>query len=237
MQEFNFNVTGAERKRLVSAISEVLNAPAKYLGAPSFAYEVGGYNISIDGVVTGEENQNLFAGLAEYGFTPEQKLQEETSAQTEPETNRLVIEYPLDGFTLKAIDNLTKMVFAKEELIKKALGAEELPIQIPDEQHIAFPWFSIDSDGDTVNAYAQFITALCKTAKDKKRVTSTAPEVFENEKFAMRVWLISLGMVGTEFSTARKLMMKNLNGNSGWRYGKPEKIIPATEGSEVQCDE
>ena len=130
----------------VSAISEVLNAPAKYLGAPSFAYEVGGYNISIDGVVTGEENQNLFAGLAEYGFTPEQKLQEETSAQTEPETNRLVIEYPLDGFTLKAIDNLTKMVFAKEELIKKALGAEELPIQIPDEQHIAFPWFSIDSD-------------------------------------------------------------------------------------------
>lgn len=41
----------------------------------------------------------------------------------------------------------------------------------------------------------------------------------------MRIWLIGLGMVGTEFSMARKLMMKNLKGNSGWRYGKPENII------------
>ena len=233
MQEFNFNVTGSERKRLVGAISEVLNAPAIYLGAPSFAYEVGGYNISIDGLVTGEENQNLFESLAECGFTPEQNIQEEISAQKEPEINKLVIEYPLDGFTTKAIENLRKMVAAKEELIKKTLDVEELPILVLNDR-IAFPWFLVNSDGDTVNAYTQFVVVLCKTAKEKKRITAKAPKSgFENERFSMRVWLIGLGMVGTEFSVARKLMMKNLDGNSGWRYGKPEKTALATEVSEA----
>ena len=33
-----YNLTGADRKRLVTAISEITGAPAKYLGAPSFAY-------------------------------------------------------------------------------------------------------------------------------------------------------------------------------------------------------
>ena len=35
--ELNFNCTSNERKRLVNAISEITGAPAKYLGAPSFA--------------------------------------------------------------------------------------------------------------------------------------------------------------------------------------------------------
>ena len=33
-----YNLTGSDRKRLVTAISEITGAPAKYLGAPSFAY-------------------------------------------------------------------------------------------------------------------------------------------------------------------------------------------------------
>lgn len=129
------------------------------------------------------------------------------------------------------------MVTAKEKLIKKALGTVELPISVLNDR-ITFPWFLVDSDGDTVSAYSQFIAALCKTAKEKKRITAKAPKSgFENERFSMRVWLIGLGMVGAEFSMARKLMMKNLDGNSGWHYGKPEKIVPVTEESEVQFNE
>lgn len=259
MQEFNFNITGTDRKRLVGAISEILNAPMKYLGAPTFAYEVGSYHIDKNGLVTGEHDLNLFVGLAGRGFEPEQsrtfhlitprgtllirdhfetaeeaRAAEETASDTEPEITRLVIEYPLDGFTPEAIDNLTKMVLAKEALLKKALGAEELPIQIPDDQRIAFPWFSIETDSDTATAYTQFIAALCKTAKEKKRVTAKAPEAFENEKFAMRVWLIGLGMIGAEFGAARKLLMRNLSGDSGWRYGKPEKAAPAAGESPAE---
>ena len=37
MQDFKFNVTGTERKKLVGAISEILNKPINYLGAPTFS--------------------------------------------------------------------------------------------------------------------------------------------------------------------------------------------------------
>ena len=38
--EFKFNVTGSDRKRLVASITEITECPAKYQGAPSFAYDV-----------------------------------------------------------------------------------------------------------------------------------------------------------------------------------------------------
>jgi len=39
--ELKYNVTGNERKSLVGAISAAVIAPTKYLGAPTFVYEVG----------------------------------------------------------------------------------------------------------------------------------------------------------------------------------------------------
>ena len=42
----------------------------------------------------------------------------------------------------------------------------------------------------------------------------------ENPKFAMRTWLIRLGMVGAEFSTARSFLTKNLDGDAAFRYGR-----------------
>lgn len=61
--QINYNVTGEKRKSLVGVISQELNAPAKYLGAPTFSYEVGGYHIDKNGVVTGEDNYELIADL------------------------------------------------------------------------------------------------------------------------------------------------------------------------------
>lgn len=253
MQEFKFNVTGTERKKLAGAISEILNAPMNYLGAPTFAYEVGNYHIDKNGLVTGEHDLNLFAGLAGHGFkaeqnsteeasategipeieSPESPAAEETTADTETEITRLVIEYPLNGSTSEVIDNLTKMVLAKEALLKKALGAEELPIQIPDDQRIAFPWFSIDTESDTATAYTQFIAALCKTAKEKKRVTAKAPETFENEKFAMWVWLIGLGMIGFYKPIFSHIFMSE---SAGYPQGHPAFLSEVGSGRISQSE-
>jgi len=232
MQEFNFNVTGTDRKGLAGAISEILNTPTNYLGAPTFGYEVGGYRIDKNGVVTGEYNQTLFTELAERGFEPEETTTEE------PRADRLAIEMPLDGFTPDSIENLCKMVKAKENLLMTALGADDLPIQVL-EDRIRFPWFPLTEDSERVNAYAGLIAALCTTAKEKKRVTAKAQDGFENEKFAMRVWLIGLGCVGAEYKYLRKIMGEFLGGNSAFRYGKPEKEAPTEEApaaaeSEVQ---
>lgn len=61
--KIDYNVTGPKRKELVNAVSQVLSAPSKYLGAPTFAYEVGGYNIDRNGVLEGEDNPGLVADL------------------------------------------------------------------------------------------------------------------------------------------------------------------------------
>lgn len=61
--KINYNATGAKRKSLVAAISQELNVPIKYLGAPTFTYEVGDYHIDKSGVVTGPDNLDLEADL------------------------------------------------------------------------------------------------------------------------------------------------------------------------------
>lgn len=61
--KINYNKTGAERKSLVAAISQELNLPTKYLAAPSFAYEVGGYRIDKNGTLEGADNLNLVADI------------------------------------------------------------------------------------------------------------------------------------------------------------------------------
>ncbi|MGI6316185.1 MAG: virulence protein [Christensenellales bacterium] len=66
--ELKYNVTGSERKSLVGAISTALDAPTKYLGAPTFAYEVGGYHIDKDGTLTGPDNLDLEDALHQAGF-------------------------------------------------------------------------------------------------------------------------------------------------------------------------
>lgn len=64
----NYNVTGSERKSLVGAISTALDAPTNYLGAPTFAYEVGKYHIDKAGVLTGPDNLELEDALHQQGF-------------------------------------------------------------------------------------------------------------------------------------------------------------------------
>ena len=57
--KLKYNVTGSGRKSLVGAISTVLDAPTKYLGAPTFAYEVGSYHIDKVGTLTGPDSLDL----------------------------------------------------------------------------------------------------------------------------------------------------------------------------------
>jgi hypothetical protein len=75
--EFNYKVTGNDRKRLVSAIGEILEVPPKYLGAPTFAYEVDYITIDKNGIVSfddradSDEIEMLVEALLEKGFEPE----------------------------------------------------------------------------------------------------------------------------------------------------------------------
>ena len=137
---------------------------------------------------------------------------------------KLTISIPRDKLADDALARLRIMVSNKEELFKRALLADELPIIVTEDQ-VSFPWFTLTGVAGESTAYAQFITALCKMASEQKRVLDK-PYDGDNDRFAMRIFIVRLNMKGAEFALARKLMMKHLDGNSGWRYedsaNKPE---------------
>ncbi len=266
--ELKYNVTGSERKSLVAAISQELNAPTKYLGAPTFAYEVGGYHIDKVGTLTGPDSLDLEDSLHQAGFDADgdtrkydepdtyesglggmgampslEELEAEAYAEREmkrmaveaqnvpdysnrgqyggdeiPEKQEgigLVIEMPRSSFTDTALENLNRLVESKGSLIKKALGAETLEIEITEDK-VRFPWFEEGANPDAVKAYTHFVTALCEMAKNQKRITAKEKET-DNDKYAFRCFLLRLGFIGSEYKEERKILLKNLSGSSAFR--------------------
>jgi hypothetical protein len=140
--------------------------------------------------------------------------------EPEPELDQAVIEYPLDSMTPAAIDNLRKMVAAKEELIKLAIGAQALPIEVL-EDRIAFDWLQT-ADPEMVYALSTFIAALCRTAREKKRVTATPQPTGVNDRYRFRCFMLHIGMIGSEYAKARTKLMAPLQGDSGYLYGPPK---------------
>ena len=234
-----FNRTGAERKALVTAMGEILEVKPRYLGMPTAAYEVDYFTIDRNGTVEfddradSEEIENLLEALANRGFVaepqetaedaPEKETASDTAvADTEPQGENvgLTVAIPLENV---AVGNLTKLLDAKGGLIKKALGIDELPIEIGEDK-VCFPWFSELPDADEVQAYTHFISALCEMAKNAKRVTATEKEV-DNEKYAFRCFLLRLGFIGAEYKTERKILLKNLSGSSAFKSGERKEAV------------
>ena len=218
-----FNVDGESRKAMVKAIENELGVKATYLGVPSCAYQIGGFKVGklgelefADGEINEEISKVIDACILATGVTPE-GLTEAESAQEEAENTQeeapmLTISVPLDKVK---VGNLTALVDAKAGLIRKALGTQDLRIDV-DEEKVSFPWFSGDLDADTVQAYTEFIGALCKMSVNQKRVQAREKPV-ENEKYAFRCYLLRLGFIGAEYKQTRKVLLKNFEGSSAFR--------------------
>lgn len=236
--KIEFNRTGAERKALVQAMGEILEVKPKYLGMPTAAYQVDYFHIDKNGGVEfddradSEEIENLLERLEERGIiavpaeTAQEGGTEEESTDAgnnaeEPETAPqeenagLTVAVPL-GMVL--CGNLTKLLEAKGSLIKKALGIDDLRIEI-DEEKVSFPWFSETLDAESAKAYTHFISALCEMSRNQKRITAKEKAV-DNEKYAFRCFLLRLGFIGTEYKGERKILLKNLSGSSAFKNGE-----------------
>jgi hypothetical protein len=211
--EIKYNATGPDRKRLVQAIAKIVESEAKYLGVPSCAYQVDNFTISKDGILSFDELTNsgeaeqLIERLCEMGF----------EAEVEEVTDGLCIELPLKDTTEAAIDNLRRMVDSKATLIKKALGANSLEIEVTEER-IRFPWFDHIPEPEVTSAAAHFLGHLLDAAKSHKRVTAKEKET-DNEKYAFRCFLLRLGFIGDEFKETRRTLLRNLTGSAAFRTG------------------
>lgn len=67
-----------------------------------------------------------------------------------------------------------------------------------------------------LKAYIQLCLAMSQLAK-MLRTASPKQQQEENPKYAFRCWMLRLGFIGEEFETARKILLRNMDGNSAWR--------------------
>lgn len=252
--QIQYNVTGERRKALVAVMRDALQDTTRYLGAPSFAFQVGAYTVDRNGTILCPEGCDivevdmLMRELERDGFVgervgePATQQSESTEAAVAAEStaplatavgtteirtdgaDRLSIELPKDGMTPAAMENLRRLVASKATLLKRALGTDSLPI-IEYEDRIAFAWFYPTNEQAELLAYSRLLVGLCTLARTLKRA-SGLEQPAENEKYAFRCFLLRLGFIGAECKEARKILLRNLTGNVAF------KSVQGTEGAE-----
>ena len=211
-----YNVQGAARKELVTAIERLTGQKAKYLGMPSAAYKIGDYEVSKDGTLSWpdlndadldllSQRELMMERLCELGFEATYPGCEESSEVD------LAVTIPIEKVN---VENLNCLLEAKGELIKKALQIDSFKF-ITNENTITFPWFK-EAAPEVIAAYTKFISAICEMSVNQKRVTAK-PRKDENEKYAFRCFLLRLGFIGDEFKADRKILLQHLDGSSAFK--------------------
>ena len=128
--KINYNVTGSDRKQLVSIITRETGVKATYKGMPSMAYCIDGITIEKDGTMVWDENtdaatiQKIIDALAAAGFegTGETPQPVEAPAPQEAEPVELTVSLPLTRHTGASLRNLINLVYTRASLLNKALG-------------------------------------------------------------------------------------------------------------------
>ena len=210
-----FHLTGEKRKALVNTISEIIGIQAVYQFMPTCAYKIGEYytvtkegNLEISDSADFKETEYLMEELKKRGYDV-------------PTENRLTVQMPADFFDEHTLSNLQQICENKATLFKAAFQTDTLDIISSDEK-VEFPWFTVRQDGDA-DAYCTFISMLCEFAKNQKRINNK-PDTSDNPKYTMRCYLLRLGMIGAEYKSTRKVLLRNLSGSSAFRKAANDEV-------------
>lgn len=229
------------RKEMVKALTELLGHEPRYCKAPTFAYE---FNIgTLDREATLHLLPSLNAGAAEQlvkhlevrGFIC--KIEEDAcSSEIEKdspaeEANHYTVCVSEDRLMPEVLTKLEAVIAGKATLLRKALGDSNLEIRKTAGGY-EFPWFQIENSPEEREAYVTLIEKLIAFAGTLHRVTAKDKQV-DNEKYAMRCFLLRLGFIGEEYKKARVILLRNLEGNSAFRSRAAPKHTPKVEGEQL----
>ena len=219
-----------DRKELVNALSKHLGLKVKYLGVPSFAYEIGDFTVTREGKILNKAGDEM-------------TLEQIKETSLEDEFTQIEIAFPLEGHDARSIRNLLNMIYSKEPLIKKVYALEDTIVEKEvidaissledldeilklinennckgisfEDEKITFKFIKGD-----IKISSEFLSLLIKKAKELKYATSKQVET-DNDKYSFRTWLIRLGMVGADYKEHRKFLLSKLEGSSAFRNGLP----------------
>ncbi|MCF2554552.1 hypothetical protein [Faecalicatena contorta] len=161
--------------------------------------------------VTKSDEESEEAVSASNGAENEQPEETPDTAKN----RNFVIELPGSYLDEAELGRVRAIVASKASVLKKALETDDLSIERKEDK-ICFPWFTDHGIEGEAKAYMQLVSGIAKRAKMLTRVTATE-SVSDNDKFTMRLFLVSLNFKGEEYKFARKFLLRNLSGNSSWR--------------------
>ncbi|WP_025436431.1 hypothetical protein [Peptoclostridium acidaminophilum] len=236
------------RKEIVKALEEYFNIKAKYLGPPSFAYEVEApgetYTLDTEGLIKNSRGEVV---------SLDRILNEEAEAAEQESSGISGVEVALlfEGHTGGSLRNLVNMLSSKQRLIARAFNlrdifiAEGLAEKLSHKEIVSIedfkeallevgedgcPGISFDfengmvvfrlmienPDREKLEAFTVLMDLVNKNAKALKH-SSFKLSQDDNPKYALRTWLIRLGMNGSEYKTIRKTLLANLEGSGAFR--------------------
>ncbi|AOZ73096.1 hypothetical protein BK816_07170 [Boudabousia tangfeifanii] len=253
---FDYDLPAGKRGIIVANLQALYDEKPRYLGAPSYGYQVGPATVSRNGTITWEGKQpskkdvrDLLGLLGEDDFYPdnlfdlrhwlETKQPRTTTPQAKPgeaEPEELVadgltVTIPCNTLTDAALERFKALVNAKGPLIQAALNLEALPIEVTDDE-VRMPWIQRPCTPSEAHALTQLVGAMLTMARDAKRVTAK-PKEESNPRYAMRCFLLRLGFIGPEHKALRKTLMGDLAGSAAWRTPPAEDAQPAAKASLV----
>ena len=184
IMKIHYSITGTKRKELVTVLGLELNLTPKYLGAPTFAYEIGEYRVEKDGTLTGPDNPGLVADLCglhdfeatsveyESHFDTSEIEMAEAPIPLEAELGGRVSPYrdyeeppayltPTELSVEIQLDNFPEEAFINLQRLvasKETLIKKALGVEsLPIERNetsLRFPWFTLEQGNEAVSANA-----------------------------------------------------------------------------------
>ena len=117
-----------DRKEIIKALEKHFGVKVKYMGAPSFAYQIEGpeESLMIDrvGRITTEDGTVVELERLLNGPN-EKKMTAVSETANETEILELEVALSMEGHTGVTLRNLVNMIYSKQVLIKKAFDTEE----------------------------------------------------------------------------------------------------------------
>ena len=117
----------------------------------------------------------------------------------------------LDQATIRTVNEML------DELEEYRLGAGNTGMTgiliLPDKVSLCFAG---PLSPEQVSVCTQLTSAMNRMAITQKRIQAKVVND-ENEKYALRIWLIRLGLNGNEHKELRKILMQNLSGHAAFR--------------------
>lgn len=95
-------------------------------------------------------------------------------------------------------------------------------------EKVTFTGFPTAPDHEHLTAFAQLAVLMNQQAISQKRIQAKNVND-ENEKYALRTWLLRLGMNGPDFKETRKILMEKLSGHAAFRTDEEAQKFLARE--------